>query len=50
MLMRGGVLIEEMEQTYLADPDGEEGRTLRPLQVAAIAYRIAFRAAPGRRC
>jgi hypothetical protein len=33
-----------MGQTYLAEPDadGEESRTLRPLQAAAITYRIAF--------
>ena len=44
MLTRHGVLIEEMGQIYLADPnaDGDEARTLRPLQVAAITYRIAF--------
>jgi hypothetical protein len=32
-----------MGQTYLADPnaDGDEARTLRPLQAAAITYRIA---------
>jgi hypothetical protein len=44
MLMRRGVLVEDMGQTYLAEPDadGEESRTLRPLQAAAITYRIAF--------
>ena len=44
MLMRRGVLVAEMRQTYLAesDTDGEEARTLRPLQTAAITYRIAF--------
>jgi hypothetical protein len=44
MLTRRGVLIEETGQTYLAEPDadGEEARTLRPLQAAAITYRIAF--------
>jgi hypothetical protein len=44
MLTRRGVLIEEMGQTYLAEPDvdGEEARTLLPLQAAAITYRIAF--------
>ena len=44
LLTRRGVLIEEMGQTYLAEPDddGEEARTLRPLQAAAITYRIAF--------
>jgi hypothetical protein len=44
MLTRHGVLIEEMGQTWLAEPqtDGDEARTLRPLQAAAITYRIAF--------
>jgi hypothetical protein len=44
MLTRRGVLVEDMGQTYLAEPDadGEEARTLRPLQAAAITYRIAF--------
>jgi hypothetical protein len=43
MLMRRGVLVEDTGQTYLAEPDGdgEEARTLRPLQAAAT-YRIAF--------
>jgi len=33
-----------MGQTYMAVPnaDGDEARTLRPLQAAAITYRIAF--------
>jgi hypothetical protein len=33
-----------MGQTYLAEPDagGEDARTLRPLQAAAVTYRIAF--------
>ena len=33
-----------MGQTYLSEPDddGEEARTLRPLQAAAVTYRIAF--------
>lgn len=33
-----------MGQTYLVEPDadGEETRTLRPLQAAAVTYRIAF--------
>ena len=41
---RRGVLVEDMGQTNLAEPgaDGEEARTLRPLQAAAITYRIAF--------
>ena len=44
MLTRRGVLVEDMGQTYLAEPDadGEESRTLRPLHAAAITYRIAF--------
>ncbi|MBN8507362.1 MAG: transposase [Burkholderiales bacterium] len=44
MLTRRGVLVEDMGQTYLAvpDADGEGARTLRPLQAAAITYRIAF--------
>lgn len=39
MLTRRGVLVEDMGQTYLAEPhaDGEEARTLRPLQAAAIS-------------
>jgi hypothetical protein len=41
MLTRRGVLVEEMGQTYLAEPDaeGEEARTLRPLQAAAMPCR-----------
>ena len=44
LLTRRGVLVEEMRQTYLAEPDadGDEARTLRPLQAAAITYCIAF--------
>ena len=44
LLTRRGVLIEEMGQTHLAEPDndGDEARTLRPLQAAAVTYRIAF--------
>ena len=44
MLMRRGVLVEDMGQTWLAelDADSDEARTLRPLQAAAITYRIAF--------
>ena len=43
MFTRRGVLIEEMGQTYLAEPDadGDEARTLRQLQAAAVTYRIA---------
>ncbi len=43
LLTRRGVLVEDMGQAYLAEPDdSEEARTLRPLQVAAVTYRIAF--------
>jgi hypothetical protein len=44
MLTRRGLLVEDMGQTYRAEPDadGEESRTLQPLQAAAITYRIAF--------
>jgi hypothetical protein len=43
MLTRRGVPIEETGRTYLAEPDadGDEARTLRPLQAAAVTYRIA---------
>ena len=45
MLTRRGVLVQDMGQTWLAEPDadgeGDEARTLRPLQAAAITYRIA---------
>jgi hypothetical protein len=44
LLTRRGVLVKDMGQTYLAGPDsdGEEVRTLRPLQAAAITCHIAF--------
>jgi hypothetical protein len=44
MLTRRGVLVQDLGQTWLAEPDadGEDARTLRPLQAAAITYRIAF--------
>ena len=44
MLTRHGVLVEDLGQTWLAEAgaDGEEARTLWPLQAAAIPYRIAF--------
>ena len=46
LLTRRGVLVEDMAQTCLAEPDadgdGDEARTLRPLQAAAVTYRIAF--------
>jgi len=39
-----GVLVEDMVKTWLAkpQPEGEEARTLWPLQAAAVTYRIAF--------
>ena len=46
MLTRRGVLVQEEEggSSYLADADADsdEARALRPLQVAACTYRIAF--------
>ena len=44
MLTRRGVLVEDMGQAWLAEPDSDsdEARTLRPLQAAAATYRIAF--------
>ena len=44
LLTRRGVLVEDMGQAYLAEPDadGDEARTLRPLQATAVTYRIAF--------
>jgi hypothetical protein len=44
LLTRRGVLVEDMGQAYLAEPDadGDEARKLRRLQAAAITYRIAF--------
>lgn len=40
-----------MGQTWLAEPDtdGEEASTLRPLQAAAITYRIAFGSRAGQK-
>lgn len=51
MLTRPGVLIKEMGQTCLAEPDsdGEVARILRPLQAAAVTYRIAFRPRAGQK-
>jgi len=41
LLKRHGVRVEDMGETYLAEPDvdGDESRTLRPLKAAAITYR-----------
>ena len=41
MLTRRGVLVEEMGQAWLAEPDAEGEEALWPLQAAAITYRIA---------
>ena len=53
MLTRRGVMVQGTCEAYLAEPDGdgEEARTLRPLQAAAVTVRIAFGPrSPGRRC
>jgi hypothetical protein len=44
LFTRRGELIEEMGQACLVEPDddGEEARTLRSLQAAAVPCRIAF--------
>jgi hypothetical protein len=44
LLTRRGVLVEDMGETCLDEPDadGDEARTLRPPQAAAIPYRIGF--------
>jgi hypothetical protein len=46
LLTHRGVLMEDMGQTYLSEPDagagGDQARTLRPPQAAAVTYRIAF--------
>ena len=45
-LTRQGVLVQDLGETWLAgidaDGEGEQARTLRPLQAAALTYRIAF--------
>ncbi|MFM8769521.1 MAG: transposase, partial [Rubrivivax sp.] len=52
MLTRRGVLVDDMGQTYLAEPDagGEEVRTLRPLQQQPLPTASPSASAPGRRC
>ena len=44
------MLVEDIGQAYRAEPDAEddEARTLRPLQAAAVTYRIAFGRRAGR--
>ena len=53
VLTRRGVLVEDMGETFLAEPDvdGEQARALRlrPLQAAAVAYRIALGLRAGRK-
>lgn len=46
-----GVLVEDIVQTLLAelDADSKEARMLRPLQTAAVTYRIAFGPRAGRK-
>ena len=50
-LTRRGVLLGDDGHSRLAesDTDGEEARTLRPLQASAVAYRIACGPRAGRR-
>ena len=52
LLTRRGVRVEEQGQAHSADDDSDsdDARTLRPLEVAACTYRIAFGPAPARRC
>lgn len=52
VLTRRGALIEEMGQTYLAEPDadGEEARTLRPLRRRLSPTASPSGRAPGRSC
>ena len=52
MLTRRSVLVEDMGQIYLAEPyaDGEEARTLRPLQARPSLTASPSALAPGRRC
>jgi hypothetical protein len=51
MLTRRGVLVEDTGPSWLAeaDADGDAARTLRPLQAAAVTYRIAFGSRAGQR-
>jgi hypothetical protein len=51
MLTRQGVLVEEMGPNCMPGQgaDGKEAQMLQPLQAAAVTWRIAFTAAPGRR-
>jgi hypothetical protein len=51
MLTRRGVLVQDDGPSYLAetDADGEGARALRPLQAAAVTYRIAFGARAGQK-
>lgn len=36
MLTRRNVLVKDLGQTHLADPDADDARSLRPLQAAAV--------------
>ena len=44
LITRPRVLVQDLGQTWLAEPhaDGDEASALRPLQAAAVTYRIAF--------
>jgi hypothetical protein len=48
---RRSALVEQMGQSYpaKAEADGDKARTLRPLQAAAVAHRIAFGPRVGRK-
>ena len=50
-LTRRGALVEEMGQSYPAKPEADRDKacTLRPLQAAAVAYRITFGPRAGRK-
>ena len=52
LLTRRAVLVEDMGQTYTAEPDADrdEARALRTMLAAAVTYRIAFGPAPGESC
>jgi hypothetical protein len=52
MLTRQGVLIEDMGQTYLAEPDadGDEVRRLGRCRLRLSPIALPSGLAPGRRC
>ena len=46
---RRDAVVEDQRQTCMVDSDGDEAHTLRPLQAAAVAYRIALGSCAGHR-